>query len=507
MNRKNFQENPSRHKYLVLLMALSLTFLIILQAAWIRSEYRSAASAFRRETNLVFRNTIMQIADSLFMVHFVNLPDSVNTIGKNGPNIRERIDIVRLSSDPNNIINGNLDETLPGFEEKERVSDTTNIRIQLSRTNVNHDQKLDTNRVVRTPRHFRFMSGLMTDSINPDTIGILYREALHYRFRHLPMEIIHKQVNWMEMDWNRPGRQSNDSLPFATSFYPVGPRHVYAANFESVRGFLILELLPQIGFSLFTTGLIIGLFILIIRNLNAQQRLINQKNDFIGNMTHELKTPVSTVGVALEAMKHFEILKNPKKAEEYIDIALQELERLSLMTDKILKTSIYDYKADIKNNMVTVDLCLLAQKVYGSFRLLAEKNQVDFTLHYGATAWISGHPEHLTQMIYNLVDNAFKYAGSRAKIVMTITQNGDLIELKLADNGPGIAPEHHRKIFEKFYRVPSGNIHTVKGYGLGLCYVEGVVKSHGGKVSLESQTGKGSVFTVSLPAIEAHGKN
>jgi|GEM_PF-1049247 len=510
MNGNNFQESPSRHKYIVPLMVLSLTFLIILQAAWLRSEYRSAANAFRRETNMVFRNTIIQIADSLFFAHFANNPDADTLIIRRDGDRLDRLEVRGMQRKERRVQGNGFGDTLMRDKDN-RVThpvDTSNYQVRIVKSHTSTPQTGRSEREGRRPsRHFRFFSNAAIRSISTDTIGMLYRQALHYRFRNLPIQIIQKQVNWMEMDWSRSNRPVSDTLRFATGFYPIGPKFVYAANFENVRRLLFIELLPQMGFSLITTGLIIGLFLLTVRYLKAQQRLINQKNDFIGNMTHELKTPVATVGVALEAMKNFDVLKNPLKAEEYIDMAMHELERLSLMTDKILKTSIYDYKTEIERNKTPIDLSILAERVYNSFRLIAEKNRIQFELKVTESVWVSGHFDHLLQMIYNLVDNAFKYSGNNTNIVMSVALSNGIAELKVSDTGPGIASEHHRKIFEKFYRVPSGNVHTVKGYGLGLCYVEGIAKSHGGKVSLESQPEKGSVFTVSLPAIEAHGKN
>jgi len=508
MRRKKNHNSKARNKHLVALMAFSLGLLVLLQLAWLRAEYRSAMGSFRRETNMVFRNTIMQIADSLFMTHLATSakPDSLIRSHRGyGVNIeaKERRPI-QFDIHSSNAI----DTIIKNYEiQRIQISGGDSGRKSIRQRVNPYDTIAPNPRRGISSRHFRFFSGITGQPINPDSLAAAYRNALHYRMQTLPFEIIQKEVNWMAVDWERVSRQRNDSLPFATGFYPLGPTSLYAANFENVRGFLLLGIMPQAGFSIFTTGLIIILFVLMMRNIKAQQKLIEQKNDFIGNMTHELKTPVATVGVALEAMKHFDVLKNKEKAEQYIDMALHELDRLSLMTDKILKTSIFDYREEIEKNREPVDLSLIAQKVFNSFTPIAEKNQVNFTFHCNGQYWIMGHAEHLSQLIYNLVDNAFKYGGNNAEVGLSIRQVNNQVELLVSDTGVGIAPEHHQKIFEKFYRVPSGNVHTVKGYGLGLCYVDGVAKSHGGKVSLQSQQGQGAVFIVTLPLNPSHGKD
>ena len=141
----------------------------------------------------------------------------------------------------------------------------------------------------------------------------------------------------------------------------------------------------------------------------------------------------------------------------------------------------------------------IVEKVISSFRILAEQKGIAFSFQNEGDTTILGNREHLTQMIYNLVDNAVKYAAEGKEITITTGEIPDAVILEVKDKGPGIEPAHRSKIFEKFYRVPTGNVHNVKGYGLGLHYVEGVVKHHNGKISLESRIGKGCRFVVKLP--------
>lgn len=480
-----------------MLMVLSVLLLIVLQGFWLRAEYKAASDSFRRETSLIFRSTLQHLADSLFFSQVEILETDDSLYEHEGPisitSVAPVDDSLRVSSgrmrrsegwrfDADSIRTGRGNIT---FRMGRQSPDS--LRLRFFRQNFN------------APGNMRFMYLAFSEGYPSDTLKMLYQKTLPERFRKLPLEIVEREMDWQRHMWNRPPEIRNDSQPFITGFVPLGMNKLYAANFGRVRAYLFYNLLPQMGFSLIITGLIILSFILVLRSLRSQQRLLEQKNDFIGNMTHELKTPVATVGVALEAMKSFDVLKNPEKAVEYIDMARHELDRLGMMTDKILKTSVFDYETEIRNNKKVVDLKEIMEKVMASFLLVAEKKGIRFRFDPKGNASLLGHEDHLTQMIYNLVDNAFKYAGSSPEIKLSLEEQDNQIILKVADQGPGIGQQHQNRIFEKFYRIPSGDVHTVKGYGLGLNYVAGVVKSHGGKISIESRPGAGAIFEVIIP--------
>lgn len=474
-----------KFRLVVLLMVFSVVLLSILQVLWLRAEYRAARDSFRRETHLVFRSTAQHLADSIFFSKVKLMPGYDSISGGRYPMFR----FPPTLTDSAGKRMRTIDVHHTGADTAARQ-----VRIQIT------GERSDTLTAASgQPGNFRYILSMFSEGFSADSLEKHYRKALPEAYRRLDFEIIERKADWFQHGWGRPPQERNDSLPFATGFYPFGMNSVYAANFSGVRPFLLLDILPQLLFSVFITGLILLSFILVYRTLKAQQRLIEQKNDFIGNMTHELKTPVATVGVALEAMQSFDVLKNPGKTREYIIMARHEIDRLGMMTDKILRTSVFDYESEIRHDKTMVDMAAVAEKVCASFQLVAEKNHTSLIYKSTGNTSFIGHAEHLTQMVYNLVDNAFKYAGQGPEIRITLEGHDDLLVLTVADQGPGIAAVHHARIFEKFYRVPSGDVHTVKGYGLGLNYVAGVVKSHGGKISLESTPGAGAIFEVKLP--------
>jgi two-component system phosphate regulon sensor histidine kinase PhoR len=351
----------------------------------------------------------------------------------------------------------------------------------------------------REPKNF--IIRLNGDSLKKDSIVFYYSKALKHAGINAPFKV----VTYTETPPSGIFRKRLHDLPrpakgiYQSEIVRLNPINQYAVSFAGVSALLIKEITPQILFSLFLTLITIFAFYAMYKNLRAQQRLMQIKNDFISNVTHELKTPVATVSVALEALKNFNALDDPKRTSEYLDIAQNELNRLTLMTDKILKTSVYEDKG-VELKIEPVDLDTIITQVLSSMKLVFEKRNTALRYTKTGTSFIlGGSREHLTNILYNLVDNGMKYSPDKSSLEITLSSEPGRIVLKLKDEGIGIAREYQKKIFEKFFRVPSGDVHNIKGYGLGLSYVASVVKSHGGEISVDSEPGKGSTFTIVLP--------
>jgi two-component system phosphate regulon sensor histidine kinase PhoR len=251
-------------------------------------------------------------------------------------------------------------------------------------------------------------------------------------------------------------------------------------------------------FSLFLVGITIASFVLLYRNMLKQKRLAELKNDFISNITHELKTPIATVGVAIEALKSFNAMDDPKRTHEYLSISQNELQRLNLLVDKVLKLSMFEKKEiDLKYEMTS--LKDVVEEVMASMRLQVEKYRGSVTLNVEGDTTLQADRLHLLSVVFNLLDNALKYGGDSPVVQINLEEKENSIEMKISDNGIGISPEYKDKVFEKFFRVPHGNTHNAKGYGLGLSYTAHVIKKHKGTIQLESTQGKGATFIITLP--------
>lgn len=286
------------------------------------------------------------------------------------------------------------------------------------------------------------------------------------------------------------------------SYTDISSGENYAVAFSDYKAFLLKGMIPQILFSILLFGCVALSFFLIYQSLQRQRRLTALKNDFISNVTHELKTPITTVGVAIEAMSNFNALKDPSKTQEYLNISKHELNRLSILVDKVLKMSQFE-KTEPELKIETLDLKELIQEILNSMKLQFEKFAAQVSFDFtGNHFFIEGDKIHLTSVIYNLLDNALKYSPSQPEISVALANSEDQISMSVKDQGIGISQEFKAKIFDKFFRVPTGDAHNVKGHGLGLSYVASVVEQHHGTIEVESEQGKGSVFRVFLPKKE-----
>jgi two-component system, OmpR family, phosphate regulon sensor histidine kinase PhoR len=469
-----------RHSVTIALMCSSMLLLLILQFFWLRGAYGDAAEDFRKETNALFRNTIFSMHDSLIQRSMLPVGDTLlpkMVIRKKGLKFDERA------------TRGVLDSTSTYIN----ITDKT-ARIEIFTTEKNDSiiksigPLVSRMQMAKEPRSFVFR--LDIDSLSMDSIRFYYSKALDKAEIDAEFKIIKTKGPRRFVE----ELQARKKEMFVSEPVPFSPMTQYTVVFAGAPVLVWKEMTPQLLFSLFLTLLTGVSFMAMYKNLRAQQRLMEIKNDFISNVTHELKTPVATVSVALEALKSFNALDDPKRTREYLDIAQRELTRLTLMTDKILKTSVYEDQG-VTIQYAPLRLDVLVDQVLSSMKLVFEKKRTEVEcIKEGEDFSMSGSEEHLTNVLYNLLDN-----GEDSRIEVSIQASEQKMLLKIKDSGIGIASEFQRKIFEKFFRVPSGDVHNIKGYGLGLSYVNSVVASHGGSISVESEPGKGSCFIIELP--------
>lgn len=348
----------------------------------------------------------------------------------------------------------------------------------------------------------RFLANNKTinDSIPVKEVDSAYRAELGKNNKKLKFAIYFQSFkDSVPGKWHFK-RDSSDAVITDKVFVGYNTPYAYQAKFEGTDLYVLGKMQMQIGGSFLLLLLVGGSFIILYRNLLAQQRLAEIKNDFISNITHELKTPIATVGVAIEALRNFNAIQSPEKTREYLDISAAELQRLSLLVDKVLKLSMFE-KQQIELNKEPFDLKELMEENLRIMKLQFEKHKASVSFTAADNSYMMEADKlHMTSVIYNLLDNALKYSGNKPVIEINMSMpDKDNIVLRITDNGIGIASQHQAKIFEKFFRVPTGNKHNIKGYGLGLSYVAEVVKSHKGTIHVESEPDKGSTFIVELP--------
>lgn len=262
-------------------------------------------------------------------------------------------------------------------------------------------------------------------------------------------------------------------------------------------------ILRTLWWMLVISGVLILILILsfyyTISTIFRQKKLSEIKNDFISNMTHEFKTPISTISLACEVLGDASVEKSPERVKNYVKVIGEENKRLSTLVENILQTAILD-KGEFKLKMQDVDVHGIIQQAINNVALQVDKREGEIITKLEATQHvIQADRVHLTNIIYNLIDNALKYTDSKPSIQVSTRNTSSGIYIEVKDNGIGISKENQRKIFDTLYRVPTGNIHNVKGFGLGLSYVKAIVEKHGGEISVDSELGKGSTFRIFLP--------
>jgi two-component system phosphate regulon sensor histidine kinase PhoR len=249
-------------------------------------------------------------------------------------------------------------------------------------------------------------------------------------------------------------------------------------------------------FAALFTSIIIAAFVLTIRTMLSQKKLSEIKSDFINNMTHEFKTPIATIQLASDALNNEKVISNEEQIRYYSGIIKEENRRMNKQVEKILQAAQLE-RDEINLQLKKIDVHQIIAKVAEHTKLQMEEIGAAFETQLQAQSTIILADEvHFTNIMYNLVDNAIKYSKENPRIRIATKNTGNQIEIKVADNGIGMDKETVGHIFEKFFRAHTGNIHNVKGFGLGLTYVKNIVQAHRGKVEVSSEPGIGSTFTL-----------
>jgi len=251
--------------------------------------------------------------------------------------------------------------------------------------------------------------------------------------------------------------------------------------------------------SLFLTLIILITFGITIYMILRQKKLSDMKSDFINNMTHEFKTPIATISLATDSISNPKIIGNEQEVRYYTGIIREENQRMNNQVENVLRMSLLD-KHDLEFNCIESDIHGLIRSAISKIELHAKERKASIIFRDDAkNPILKLDPDHFTNAILNLLDNALKYTEEVPEIIVKTTDTEKGIEITVSDNGLGMSREVQARIFDKFYRKPSGNIHNIKGFGLGLSYVKAIIDAFGGSISVQSEPGQGSIFTIFIP--------
>jgi two-component system phosphate regulon sensor histidine kinase PhoR len=467
-------------------MILAIVGIASFQAYWMRNLYVQEWAELRKETDIAFRDAVYKLQmqqfrkDTLFTKHdlppnlFVfNLLDSVRT---------RFID--SFGSRPPFGDKRNLTVSIEAIDVRDTAGGRMQGRFTSGDSGVPHVMRYFNSRMGSEP------------PLSVAQIDSAYKRELAKSHITVPFRMERIQGPEAQLDQPAPP----DKLQTNFLYVGLSKAYAYQASFGSPVRYILGRMGWPIGLGLFLLGFTAMAFVVLYRNLQQQQRLAQYKNDFISNMTHELKTPISTIKVAVEALRHFDALDDPKRSREYLDISALELQRLSMLVDRVLKLSQFENK-EVEFNVTVFDLRELAAEVIAGMRLPFEKTGAVVRLIAEEGRFqVKGDRAHVGSVISNLLDNALKYSKEAPVITVQVGWEERMVVMSVTDNGIGIPAAYRDRIFDKFFRVPSGDHHNIKGYGLGLNYVHDIVHIHKGNIGVESKEGKGSTFTIKLPA-------
>ena len=478
-----------RHHFAILLIGLGLGLLAAFLGIFLQKSWDDATEKLRHETGLLFINAVRGIESEVF----------------------DRIIVQQLGQ--------GSDTTLRVTLHLPARRDTTQIRTFIQERNTVIRSKKTDDSLHKTL--FRTDIKTSTDPNDPNMVGSLSLiigldgSENDHNFRAKPdsgafLRRINTnfaqaiQQSGLMIQWAITPVQTDTMvgrIPIGT-YTDLASGDRVEAVIWGLSGYLWSKIRILVLFSLLLFACVALAFLFVFQSFQQQRRLTEIKNEFIRNMTHELKTPIATVGVAIEALQNFNALHDPARTQEYLGIAQLEINRLALLVDKVLRMSLFEHATPSLQRQ-SFDLKILVEEVLSTLKLQFEKYgaSVEFQA-IGPDFVLRGDRLHLASVVYNLLDNALKYSIVSPKITICILSATHQITLQVRDEGRGIPLVYQKRVFEQFFRVPTGDVHDVKGHGLGLTYVAGVVRLHGGRIEVESEDGKYTCFWVHFPAVK-----
>lgn len=344
------------------------------------------------------------------------------------------------------------------------------------------------------------------ERVNFKELGTNIRNEIKYNGIELPFEyeIVDKNNRPIYPEGGLGAKYKKDD--FRQVLFPNDPddKTVYLKVYFPTKSDYLMSEVSFIYPSIIFTFILLVTFIIMLYITFRQKRLSEMKSDFMNNMTHELKTPVSTISLAAQMLKDGSITKSPEVFKHISGVINDETERLSFQVEKVLQMSLFEkQKATLK--MKELDVNDVVVSVANTFQIKVEKFGGNLDIDLEATeSTINADKMHFTNVLFNLLDNAVKYRREDIPLELMIRtwNNNNKLYISVEDNGIGIKKEYVKRIFDRFYRVSTGNRHDVKGFGLGLAYVRKIVEDHKGTIKAESEVGKGTKFQICLPILK-----
>ncbi len=532
--------NKLRFKLLVALMSLSLIGIIFVQLYWIKTSYDNNDLQFRNQISFISRNVAEMIKEREQYEFKKRFREYAQEKGKN-PEKKDIREIYYIEkNNQNEIVYSNIissqDYTLPGSFFDNKSGDITLRNYSTTRKMKIYE---DEQQAIDESQY----AGVM-NSFNDDTLPtqVMEQESEIEQFNRITAdialndivsaypiedrvsneqirELLSKELKDSGIDTRftygvfnngvQTSIQSSDfvynpkntySAPLFQNFYGNSEYQLYV-SFPEKNKFLFSDLMPFVLMSLLFTFVILAAYMSAISQLIRMRQISEIKNDFINNMTHEFKTPIATINLALDAIKNPATINDEAKVTRYVHMIREENKRMHAQIENILRMSKLEKRElDIQKEKVEMDD--IVEVAAEHIRLIVEDRQGEVRQHLNATRnTVLVSPVHFTNVLINILDNAVKYSSEPPQIDICTENVKDNILIKIKDQGQGMSKAAQKRIFEKFYREHTGDLHNVKGHGLGLAYVKQIVDDHNAEIYVESEKGKGSTFTIKIPLI------
>ena len=463
----------------ITLVTLASIGLLLIQVYWIRNAMQVREAVFVRDVNRAMSRVVFAINKLRYQDYYLNTKNFYQR-NQSAFAVFDSINQDMLS-DP--MPAGSKDEITQFLQQRNKLNQAYEKLFSRFR---------GTDDITFFTSHRQMIDSLVSDALKERQIKTAYEFGVYKPLKNA-------------MILQRTGKYPNQLLhrSFVYDLAPLGSDIQFPLKFliffPNEKLFIVSRLyrLLFVSFGLFL--IIIGSFYFSIHIINKQKKLSEMKNDLINNMTHEFKTPISTISLACEALKDKDVKKSNEIYNNYIGVIDEENKRLGNMAEHILRSATIE-KGKLKFNQEHLNIHELIENSVHSKQINAERKGGKIELNLNASnPYVLGDRVHLTNVMVNLLDNALKYNLNTPVICVSSKNLQDGVLISVQDNGIGISKANQKKIFDELYRVHTGNRHDFKGFGLGLSYVKAIVEQHTGRITIESEPKKGSVFHIYLP--------
>ena len=513
---------------LVVLMSLSLIGIIFVQAYYINNTVKNEKEQFIFKVKKALSFTSKAIEDREFRDYAEDLRNFIAEGGKADSTALTQLTFLRQDENTNEIIiyrNGIFEENfkIPSFIDIGLDSVNISRILNERQTQVYSTNTIDGSFTLSPEKSIEYITEM--SKLEKETFEMAYRDyakviPIHKRVSRDEIEtLLSKKLLEEDIDINfeyaiyakdlatkiqsesfELAKTSTIGVPIFLDNNNESDFKLYV-NFPERKRFILSSIIGMTLLSIIFTTIIIIAYTSAIYQLIKQRQISQIKTDFINNMTHEFKTPIATINLALDAIRNPQIISDEEKVKRYLKMIKDENKRMHAQVENVLRISKLE-KNELNISKDRVKLHDLIENAVAHIDLIVQDRNGYIKTHLDAPkSSVLANETHFTNVIVNILDNAVKYSEDEPKIDVYTENVGTNIILSITDQGPGMSKSVQKRVFEKFYREHTGDVHNVKGHGLGLAYVKRIVEDHQGYVSVESEKGKGSTFIIKLPLI------